>query len=42
MAGLAGDVGSLRVGQPANLVAVDSSGRLVASIHDGRMARMGA
>ena len=38
MTGLAPTVGSLEVGQPANLVAIDSSGRLVASIQNGQLA----
>jgi N-acetylglucosamine-6-phosphate deacetylase len=36
MTGLSDQAGSLAVGQPANLVAVDAKGRLVASIQDGR------
>jgi N-acetylglucosamine-6-phosphate deacetylase len=35
MTGLTEHAGSLAVGQPANLVAVDPSGKLVASIHNG-------
>jgi N-acetylglucosamine-6-phosphate deacetylase len=38
MTGLESGVGSLKVGQAANLVAVDPSGKLVASIVDGRLA----
>jgi N-acetylglucosamine-6-phosphate deacetylase len=38
MTGLASEAGSLEVGQAANLVAVDVTGRLVASILDGRLA----
>jgi N-acetylglucosamine-6-phosphate deacetylase len=36
MTGLDDHAGSLRVGEPANLVAVDATGRLVASIHNGQ------
>jgi N-acetylglucosamine-6-phosphate deacetylase len=36
MTGLADQAGSLAVGRPANLVAVDPSGKLVASIHSGQ------
>jgi N-acetylglucosamine-6-phosphate deacetylase len=36
MAGLSAQAGSLAVGQPANLVAVDAAGRLVASIQNGQ------
>jgi N-acetylglucosamine-6-phosphate deacetylase len=36
MAGLGDQAGSLAVGQPANLVAVDAAGRLVASIQNGQ------
>ena len=39
MTGLGDRAGSLTVGQPANLVAVDPSGRLVVSIHDGQPIR---
>jgi N-acetylglucosamine-6-phosphate deacetylase len=35
MTGLTEHAGSLAVGQPANVVAVDPSGKLVASIHNG-------
>jgi N-acetylglucosamine-6-phosphate deacetylase len=42
MLGLPGQASSLALGQPANLVAIDPSGRLIASIHDGRLARVGA
>jgi N-acetylglucosamine-6-phosphate deacetylase len=38
MIGLTGDAGSLAVGQPANVVALDPSGRLVASIQGGQLA----
>jgi len=38
MTGLAAKAGSLAVGQPANLVAVDAQGKLVASIHNGQTA----
>ncbi|MGC1463046.1 MAG: N-acetylglucosamine-6-phosphate deacetylase [Terracidiphilus sp.] len=38
MTGMECGAGSLEVGQAANLVAVDASGRLVASIVDGRLA----
>jgi N-acetylglucosamine-6-phosphate deacetylase len=37
MIGLNGKAGSLTVGQAANLVAVDGGGKLVASIHRGRL-----
>ena len=36
MAGLSDQAGSLTVGRPANLVAVDAAGRLVASIQNGQ------
>ena len=36
MTGLNDQAGSLAVGQPANLVAVDAAGRLVASIQNGQ------
>ena len=36
MTGLGDQAGSLAVGQPANLVAVDAAGRLVASIYHGQ------
>jgi N-acetylglucosamine-6-phosphate deacetylase len=36
MTGLGEQAGSLSVGHPANLVAVDATGKLVASIHNGR------
>jgi N-acetylglucosamine-6-phosphate deacetylase len=36
MTGLSAQAGSLAVGQPANLVAVDAAGRLVASIQNGQ------
>jgi len=36
MIGLTEQAGSLTVGQPANLVAVDATGKLIASIHHGR------
>jgi N-acetylglucosamine-6-phosphate deacetylase len=36
MTGLADQAGSLAVGQPANLVAVDAAGKLIASIHHGQ------
>ena len=35
MTDLTDQAGSLAPGQPANLVAVDSSGKLIASIHNG-------
>ncbi len=38
MIGLEGEVGSLRVGQVANIVAVNAAGRLVASIVGGQLA----
>lgn len=38
MTGLDSEAGSLEVGRTANLVAVDTAGRLVASILDGRLA----
>jgi len=38
MLGLAGKAGSLAAGQPANLVAVDATGKLVASILHGQPA----
>jgi N-acetylglucosamine-6-phosphate deacetylase len=37
MTGLGERAGSLEVGEPANLVAVDGAGRLVASLRDGRV-----
>ncbi|MGD0902747.1 MAG: N-acetylglucosamine-6-phosphate deacetylase [Terracidiphilus sp.] len=40
MTGLGDQAGALAVGQPANLVAVDPSGRLVASIRNGRSIDM--
>ena len=39
MTGLGDQVGSVAVGQPANLVAVDAAGKLVASIIDGQPTR---
>jgi N-acetylglucosamine-6-phosphate deacetylase len=36
MTGLGKETGSVAVGQPANLVAVDAAGRVVGSIHDGK------
>ena len=39
MTGLGDQVGSVAVGQPANLVAVDAEGKLVASIIDGQPTR---
>jgi imidazolonepropionase-like amidohydrolase len=36
MLGLGDQVGSLAVGRPANLVAVDAKGRLLASFVDGQ------
>ena len=39
MTGLGAQAGSLAVGQPANLVAVDAAGKLVASIIDGQPIR---
>jgi N-acetylglucosamine-6-phosphate deacetylase len=39
MTGLGDQVGSVAVGQPANLVAVDAAGELVASIIDGQPTR---
>lgn len=41
MTGLAGEAGSLAVGQPANLVAIDADGKLVASIQNGRLVDRG-
>jgi N-acetylglucosamine-6-phosphate deacetylase len=38
MTGLTSNAGSLAVGQPANLVAVDPKGQLIASIQNGRLA----
>ena len=38
MTGLDSEAGSLEVGRPANLVAVDGTGRLVASVLGGRLA----
>lgn len=38
MTGLEGSAGSLAVGQPANLVAIDAQGKLLASIVDGKPA----
>ncbi len=38
MTGFADQVGSIQVGAPANLVAVDSAGVLLASIHQGELA----
>ncbi len=38
MTGLDRDAGSIAVGEPANLVAVDSVGKLVASIQNGQLA----
>ena len=35
MTGLTDQAGSLTLGQPANLVAVDAAGNLIASIHQG-------
>jgi len=40
MTGLDGDADSLAVGQPANLVAVDQKGKVVASILGGRLANV--
>jgi cytosine/adenosine deaminase-related metal-dependent hydrolase len=31
-------VGSIAVGKPANLIAVDAQGKLVASFHNGQIA----
>ena len=39
MAGLGNQAGSIAVGQPANLVAVDAGGKLVASIRNGQPIR---
>jgi N-acetylglucosamine-6-phosphate deacetylase len=39
MTGFGDQAGSLAVGQPANLVAVDAAGKLVASIIDGQPTR---
>ena len=39
MTGIGAQAGSLAVGQPANLVAVDAAGKLVASIIDGQPTR---
>jgi len=41
MTGLGGLAGSLAVGQPANLVAVDAAGKLVASIQNGQLLNNG-
>ncbi len=38
MTGFANQAGSLQAGQPANLVAVDAQGKLVASFHNGEPA----
>jgi imidazolonepropionase-like amidohydrolase len=38
MTGFDGEAGSLEVGRTANLVAVDTAGRLVASVLGGRLA----
>jgi len=38
MTGLGDQAGSIAIGQPANLVAVDSAGKLIASIHHGQPA----
>jgi N-acetylglucosamine-6-phosphate deacetylase len=38
MTGFDRDAGSIAVGEPANLVAVDSVGKLVASIQNGQLA----
>jgi N-acetylglucosamine-6-phosphate deacetylase len=38
MTGLAAQAGSLAIGQPANLVAIDAQGKLIASIVNGRQA----
>jgi N-acetylglucosamine-6-phosphate deacetylase len=39
LTGLGAQAGSLAVGQPANLVAVDAAGKLIASIIDGQPIR---
>ena len=39
MTGLGDQAGSLAVGQPANLVAVDAAGKLIASILNGQPIR---
>jgi len=41
MTGLATEVGSIAVGQMANLVAVDRKGKLIASMLGGRLADTG-
>jgi N-acetylglucosamine-6-phosphate deacetylase len=41
MAGLAGNVGSLAEGQPANLIALEESGQLVGAIVNGKLAMRG-
>jgi N-acetylglucosamine-6-phosphate deacetylase len=38
MTGFSQQTGSLRIGGPANLIAVDEAGRLVASIVNGKKA----
>jgi N-acetylglucosamine-6-phosphate deacetylase len=38
MTGLDRDAGSIAVGEPANLVALDSAGKLVVSIQNGQLA----
>jgi N-acetylglucosamine-6-phosphate deacetylase len=37
MTGLADRAGAIKPGQPANLVAVDGQGKLLASIHQGQL-----
>jgi N-acetylglucosamine-6-phosphate deacetylase len=36
MTGFSGQAGAVSVGMPANLVAIDAAGALIASIHNGR------
>jgi N-acetylglucosamine-6-phosphate deacetylase len=38
MTGFSNQAGSLKAGQPANLVAVDAQGKLIASFHNGEVA----
>jgi N-acetylglucosamine-6-phosphate deacetylase len=38
MTGLTRQAGSLATGQPANLVAVDAAGKLLASVQNGHLA----
>ncbi|MGB6746029.1 MAG: amidohydrolase family protein, partial [Terracidiphilus sp.] len=37
MTGFSDQAGSIKVGQPANLIAVDAQGKLVASFHNGQI-----